>query len=509
MTIAGSAARLHAAEGPGSESQPASVLQSYWIEQVAAGLRFPSSITWLPGGDALILEREGSLRILRNGLLDPEPIHGVPAIFQNVFNGLKDMSLDPDYESNLRIYLLISEGSFEHHHAAVYRARYTSSGLEEVRCIFRSADDLAGIGPAAGRLQFLADKTLLVAVPEDDSHKPMAQRLDSDVGKIVRIDRDGAIPADNPFLMTPNARPEIWSYGHRVPTGLYQDPYDQAVWEVEPGPEGGDELNLLKPGGNFGWAQSSWGFDYAGGLATPRELAMGIEQPVLIWMPWKPPASPTPSGITRYRGRTYPAWDGDFFVGFLAGKAVERLRIVNGDVLLQEKLLLNLEERIRDVKVGPDDHIYVLTDHPNGRLLRINPGTPSNHELKQVAGKLAQEWAPTSSPTYQRVAPGDPEKGKQDFMIRCAGCHSVAPTVQGGHIGPDLRGIIGRRAGSIPNFNYSAALSGSPQVWNIVALNIFMADPNRYAPGTAMSSPPVVEETMRRDILGFLLQASK
>jgi glucose/arabinose dehydrogenase/cytochrome c2 len=461
----------------------------------------------------LIVEREGGLRIVRSGVLDPQPIHGTPASFQNAYNGLKDLALDPDFETNHQLYLLISEGNFEQHHAAVFRAHYSPAGLVDVTRIFRSSEELGGVGPAAARMLFLPDKTLIVAVPEDNFHKQAAQKLSSDIGKIVRIRRDGSIPGDNPLLNTPNARPEIWSYGHRVPTGLYRDPQTGGIWEVEPGPMGGDELNWLKPGGNFGWAQASWGFDYGGGLASPLQVAPGIEQPVLIWMPWAPPASPTPAGITRYRGGRYPLWDGDFFVGFLAGKAIERVRMVGRTVVLQEKMLLDLEERIRDVKVGPDNYLYVLTDHPNGRLLRLNSGEPQRDELKRVAHKLQQAWDPTSDEnsrnTYAKLLPGNPIKGKQAFLERCSACHSVGSLVHGGKLGPDLRGVIGRRAGTLPGFSYSAALAGSPQNWDPFAINLFIADPGNYAPGTSMTAPPVEDEGVRREIVGFLVQASE
>jgi glucose/arabinose dehydrogenase/cytochrome c2 len=478
--------------------------QPYWVEQVASGLKFPSAMAWLPDDDILILEREGRVRIVHDGAVDPRPLPGAPASFHNAYNGLKDIALDPDFRINHNLYLLISEGSYERHHAAVFRARYSAAGLVDLTRIFRSSDEMEGVGPCAGRMMFLADKTLLIAVSEDDSHKQMAQRLDSDIGKMVRINRDGSTPQDNPFLKIPGARPEIWSYGHRVPTGLYQDPQTGTIWEAEAGPLGGDKLNVLKAGGNFGWAKASWGFNYEGGAAAPMQAGPGIEDPILIWMP-----SQDPAGLTQYRGSVYPLWDGDFFVGHLPNKELERVRVDGRHVMLQEKMLTDLAERIRDVKVGPDNHIYILTDHPNGRLLRLNPGRPHGDEVKRVAGKLDGGWHWDPSADFARLMPGDPQKGKQAFTERCSGCHSVGSVIQGGHIGPDLHAVVGRRAGSRADFKYSAALAGSPQVWGFVTLNLFIADPSRYAPGTAMSAPPVDDEEVRRDIVGFLLEESK
>jgi glucose/arabinose dehydrogenase len=195
----------------------------------------------------------------------------------------------------------------------------------------------------------LSDKTLLFSVAEDHAQR-RAQQLESQMGKILRINLDGSIPRNNPFVSTPGAAPEIWSYGHRVPTGLYEDLQTREIWETEPGPRGGDELNLIRPGANYGWAEVSWGFAYDGKLEAPAQTAAGIEDPIAVWTP-----SHTPSGIARYRGPTYPSWSGDYFIGNLNGKALVRLRIRDRKVVLQERMLLDLNERIREVKVGPDN----------------------------------------------------------------------------------------------------------------------------------------------------------
>lgn len=475
--------------------------QTYWVEQIAEGINFPSSIVWLPNGDMLITERGGNLRIVREGKLDPRPVSGVPPSVSGGTDGLKDILLDPDYRSNQTLYLFLSEGTFEERYAAVYRARNSTVGLQNVIRIFRTKDAKGTPGAIAERILFLSDKTLLVAVAEDQ--KKRAQLLDSHIGKILRINRDGSIPKDNPFLNVPGALPEIWSYGHRVQLGLYQDVEDGEIWEVESGPRGGDELNLLKAGGNFGWAKATWGFSYKQGLDAPAQSVPGIENPILVWMP-----SVTPSGLTRYRGRTYPLWDGDYFVGHLTTKELERLRIKGKRVVLQERLLLDLEERIREVKIGPDNYLYVLTDHQNGRLLRLQPGRPNATQLARVARKLEQPAFPPDSESETPVTPSDIVQGRKIFLERCAACHKLGTLVPGGEIGPDLDGVYGSFTARKTDFEYSENLADSAWKWNFVTLNKFLSNPGGFVVGTKMVAPPVTDAEERRNIIGFLKQQS-
>jgi cytochrome c2 len=395
------------------------------------------------------------------------------------------------------------EGTVEARHAALYRAHYSDSGLGECERIFRASEDRGGLGTVTSRMLFLADKTLLVAVTED--HKVRAQELGSHFGKILRINRDGSIPGDNPFVNTAGARPEIWSYGHRVPMGLYQDPEKGTIFEVEAGPRGGDEMNVLKAGANYGWAKASWGFDYYnGGAAAPLQTGPGIEDPILVWMP-----SVTPSGLTRYRGNLYPLWDGDFFLGHLTTKELERLKIESRRVVLQERMLLDLDERIRDVKVGPDDHVYVLTDHADGRLLRLQPGTPRTDQLARVARKIEPTRVSLEGEQKELyLESGDPKKGRQAFLERCVACHGIGTTLRGGAVGPDLTGVYGHLIGHRADFDYSPNMSGSPIPWSAEALDEFLAGPSAFAPGTKMTAPPVTDPEIRREIIGFLKQQS-
>ena len=463
-------------------------------------------MAWLPDGDLLIAEHAGRLRLLHADRLDPKRLSGTPAVCRESIDGLQDIAIDPDFLNNRAVYLSVCEylDSDQLRHAAVYRARLGRMGLENLQRIFRSNDGINGSHSIAGRLLFLSDKTLLVAVNAmSPARKEMAQQLESHIGKILRIRRDGSPAPDNPFVHTSGALPEIWSYGHRVPLGLYEDPRSGEVWEVEAGPLGGDELNLLKAGGNFGWPKASWGFGYDGRLAAPLQSAPGIEDPILIWMP-----SQDPSGLTRYLGSSFSRWTGDYFVGHLPTRELERLRIdSNHRVILQEKMLTDLEERIRDVKVGPDDRIYILTDNANGRLLRLQPGSPRAQQMRRVAQRLPAPW-PAVEGTTIVPGPGDALQGKEVFLDRCAGCHSVGMTIRGERIGPDLAHVCGRKPGGVPGFPYSASMAASTRAWDAVSLNLFLADPAHFVPGTKMAAPPLIDPLLRRQIIAFLEKES-
>ncbi|WP_198683837.1 PQQ-dependent sugar dehydrogenase [Peristeroidobacter agariperforans] len=473
---------------------------SYWVEQLANGLKFPSAIAWLPDGGILISERQGGLRILRKGTLDADPISGTPPSVQDLLNGIKDIALDPDFNVTRTLYILIAEGTVASHHAAVYRARLEQTTLRDVQRIFRSKEE-TNSGPVAGRLLFLADNTLLVALPVsgETAMTPAAQQLDSHIGKIIRIHRDGSVPTDNPFLRSPGALPEIWSIGHRVPMGLYEDRAAGTIWEVEAGPRGGDELNILKAGRNYGWPKATWGFDYSGALVAPTQTNAGFEDPTLVWTP-----SITPTSIVRYQGEIYPQWQGDYFIGSLTGKALMRVRINEGKVLLQERLLIDLNERIRTIAVGPDHHLYVLTDHHNGRILRINPGAPPEALESRIARPLPQPAFTDRSPV-----PGNAAIGKQAFVEACAACHSVGTFIQGGRVGPDLAGVYGRKAGAQKNFAYSSAMANWQHDWDYKSLNAFLIDPAAYLPGTAMSAAPIVDAELRAHLIEFLRSESQ
>jgi len=341
----------------------------YRVEVVATGLKFPWSLAFLPNGDALVTEKFGELRILRKGVLDPAPVTGGP---QNVLkegdSGLLDVVLDPAFETNLTVFIAFNEGTKEQNHLAVFRAKFDGASLSGGKVIFRSSPEKAGPQHSGGRMVFLPDGTFLVTVSDGFTYRDAAQDLDSDLGKVLRLDRDGHVPRDNPFVGKEGARPEIFTYGHRNALGILVDPRNGDIWLHENGPKGGDEINLLKPGLNYGWPKTTFGVDYSGELVSKLQKAPGITDPVVVWTP-----SIAPSGFTLYLGEKFPQWTGDFFVGALAEKSIRRVKIRNGNWTEQQILLRELDTRIRDVRTGPDGNIYALTDKDKGQVLRLSP----------------------------------------------------------------------------------------------------------------------------------------
>ena len=341
----------------------------YRVETLATGLKFPWSLAFLPNGDALVTEKFGQLRILRKGALDPAPVTGGPQnILKEGDSGLLDVVLDPAFETSQTVFITFNEGTKEQNHLAVFRAKYDGATLSGGKVIFRSSPEKVGPEHSGGRMVFLPDGTFLVTVSDGFTYRDAAQDLGSDLGKVLRLDRDGQVPRDNPFVGKEGARPEIFTYGHRNALGLLVDPRNGDIWLHENGPKGGDEINLLKPGLNYGWPKTTFGVDYSGELVSKLQKAPGITDPVVMWTP-----SIAPSGFTLYLGKTFPQWTGDFFVGALAEKSIRRVKIRNGNWTEQQILLRELDTRIRDVRTGPDGNIYALTDTDNGQVLRLSP----------------------------------------------------------------------------------------------------------------------------------------
>jgi glucose/arabinose dehydrogenase len=320
----------------------------------------------------LVTEKYGGLRRYSKRAATGQIMEGTPQAFRREDSGLLDVALDPRFGENRLVYLSFSEGDSAANHTALFRARLEGGRLADGRVIFRASPDKPGAGHPGGRIVFLPDETLLLTIGEGYDFREQAQQLGSDLGKIVRLDRDGRPPTDNPLADSTGARPELYSFGHRNPQGLLVDPRDGTVWEHEHGPKGGDEINRIRPGCNYGWPLTTFGVDYSGELISTRQLAKGIETPVLVWVP-----SIAPSGFTLYLGTAFPEWTGDFFVGALAERSLRRVRMRNGAVVLQETMLRELKARIRDVRTGPDGLIYLVTDDANGSVLRLRPrGAP-------------------------------------------------------------------------------------------------------------------------------------
>ena len=353
---------------PGAEVRAQTSVE-YQVEEVVAGLAHPWSLAFLPDGGALITERAGSLRRLdANGELVANAVSGVPPVFHSGQAGLFEVVLSPGFPGDRLIFLSYACGSESANHLCVARGKLTDGTLIEVSEIFRSQPPKQGDAHYGGRMAWLPDGSLMVTLGDGFDYREHAQLLYSHLGKVVRIGPDGSIPDDNPFVGRPEVLPEIYSLGHRNVQGLVYDPVDEVLISHEHGPRGGDEINLLKPGLNYGWPVISYGVDYTGARITPFTERPGLEQPLLQWTP-----SIAPSGMTRYRGKLFPKWQGDLFVGALAERSVHRVELVDGKARDAETLFEELGARIRDVVTGPDGALYLLTDQAKGKVLRVAP----------------------------------------------------------------------------------------------------------------------------------------
>ena len=341
------------------------------IETLADGLEHPWGLAFLPDGGILITERPGRLRLYKDGALQSEPIAGVPEVVARGQGGLLDVALHPDFAGNGLVYLSYAGAGEDGAGTEVARARFDGAALQDLAVIFRAEPKVGGGNHFGSRLRFAGDRTLYVTLGDRFRYMKEAQSLDNHLGTIVRLNDDGSVPDDNPFVGQRDARPEIFSYGHRNVQGLAVQPGTGTLWAHEHGPQGGDELNILKPGANYGWPAITYGIDYSGAIISEKTEAPGMEQPVVYWVP-----SIAPSGMAFYDGDAFPEWQGDLFLGALSHLHLRRLEIEGEAVVAQEELLTGLSERIRDVRAGPDGLLYVLTDSSDGKLLRLAPAAP-------------------------------------------------------------------------------------------------------------------------------------
>jgi aldose sugar dehydrogenase len=342
------------------------------LERVAVGLRFPWSLAFLPDGRMLVVEKHDGMRLVdRDGTLGPM-MAGLPAnVLRREDSGWLDVALDPDFDSNRRVYLAFAAGDEAANRTAIWRAELHGDRLVRGRVIFRVNVAKRGTSHPGGRLLFLPDRTLLLTVGDGFDYRDAAQDPASHLGKVLRLTRDGAASPDNPFVGRPGWAPEIWTLGHRNIQGLARDSDTGLVWAAEHGPRGGDEINLLRPGLNYGWPLVSHGIDYDGARITERAFAPGMAPSHFYWAP-----SIAPSGLAVYRGALYPGWNGRFFVGALAARSLVRLRVgaQSGLFVEEARMFGGLRARIRDVRTGPDGALYLLTDDAtNGMLLRLAP----------------------------------------------------------------------------------------------------------------------------------------
>jgi len=339
----------------------------YKIETLVDGLSYPWAMAFLPDGDMLVTERSGQLRRISDGKLQAEPIANIPALYVAGQGGLLDIILDPGFETNHRVFISFSIGTKSANATRVISARLEGNKLEDISTIFTASPGKDTPHHFGARLALMPDQTLLITVGEGFDYREQAQFLDNHFGKLIRINKDGSVPSDNPFIGLEGVLPEIWSYGHRNAQGLLISA-DGTVWLHEHGPRGGDELNRILPGKNYGWPAITHGVDYSGAYVSPYVEAEGMEQPVTYWVP-----SIAPAGFCEYTGNQFPDWQGNLFVAALAEKSVHRLVMENGKVKSQQTLFTELEQRIREVRAGPDGFLYLLTDSDEGKILRVSP----------------------------------------------------------------------------------------------------------------------------------------
>lgn len=341
----------------------------YQLETIASGLEHPWSIAFLPDGRLLVTERPGRLRVISSdGELLPDPVEGVPEVLNQGQAGLFDVLPAREFDEHPYVFLSYACGTPEGNNTCLARGRMEENRLVEVEEIFRGQPARTGVAHYGGRLAWLEDGTLLLTLGDGFDYREDAQRLDNHNGKVVRLSQDGSIPADNPFVDQTAALPEIFSYGHRNVQGLIVDPGSGAVLIHEHGARGGDEINKLTPGSNYGWPLATYGLDYTWARITPFTEYPGTEQPVLHWTP-----SIAPSGMALYGGELFPSWQGNLLVGGLVTRAVHRVEWTGDTAAEVERLFTELNERVRDVRSGPDGALYLLTDSPDGRVIRVVP----------------------------------------------------------------------------------------------------------------------------------------
>ena len=361
-----------AAAAQGAPTLERAATQDYelLVETVASGLEHPWSLAFLPDGAMLVTERPGTIRLVTPDGRVSGPLAGTPPVAAEGQAGMLDIALDPDFEANGLVYMAYAEEREGGIGLSVARAVFNreAGAFATPEVIFRQMPAVSGGRHLGARLAFHPDGTLFVTAGDRGNHSDEAQEPGNHIGAIMRINPDGSIPAGNPHETMPGWAPEIWSIGHRNVQGATMRPGTEQFWTHEHGARGGDEVNLIEPGLNYGWPVIAYGTHYAGGrigVGTHRE---GMEQPVYFWDP-----ALAPSGMAFYDGEAFPRWQGDLFIGGLVSRVVSRLTLAGDAVIAEERILGELGERIRDVRNGPDGALYLLTDAANGRILRVVP----------------------------------------------------------------------------------------------------------------------------------------
>jgi glucose/arabinose dehydrogenase len=339
------------------------------VTRVVDGLYHPWSLAFLPGGDMLVTERWGQLRLIHEGKLQPKPIEGMPQVNDNNQEGLLDLALHPKFAENRLIYFTYAKTG-QQTTLALGRARFDGAALSDVKELFVADIYSYWQGNMGSRLAFLPDGTLLMTTGERHQQKP-AQDPGSHGGKTLRLRDDGTVPPDNPFVKKKDYKPEIYTMGNRNSQGLVVHPDTGVVYETEHGPQGGDELNRVLPGKNYGWPVVTYGVNYGGNAVSDKQTQEGMEDPLHYWDP-----SIAPSGLAVYTGSKFPKWKDNLFIGALAqrseGRQIYRVDLSKKPVHV-EAMLKDIKKRVRDIRQGPDGLLYILTDEDRGSLLRVEP----------------------------------------------------------------------------------------------------------------------------------------
>lgn len=363
LTLTGMAAVSH-----GAAQTFTSDKATFQLETIAEGLAHPWALAFLPDGSQLVTERNGQLRRIRDGKLQKSPIKGLPDLVVSGQGGLLDVILHPDFETNRTLFLSYAHKiSREGMTTRVARANLQGDWLEDVEVIFEAMPRGDTSRHFAGRMEFDAEGHLYVAVG-DRGEMDRAQRTDDDAGGIHRITVEGDPAPGNPFLDDSAVNDSFFTYGNRNIQGMTIHPETGEIWSNEHGPRGGDEINIIRAGNNYGWPEVTYGIDYSGATISDKTTMEGVTEPLHYWDP-----SIAPSGMAFYTGDQFPEWQGDLFVGALKMQKLVRLRIKDEKVTEEEDLLTALGERIRDVRMGPDGALWLLTDSANGKVYRIRP----------------------------------------------------------------------------------------------------------------------------------------
>jgi glucose/arabinose dehydrogenase len=366
LAVPAATAQLHTSDAPPAAEGWRTVI-------VAEGIPHPWSMAWLPDGRMLVTSRSGKLFLVNGKNFDKVPLEGMPEIFNSGQGGLFDIALHPSDKTNPRLYMTLATGSGEANRTTLVQGVFDGKRVHGIKTLFKVQPDKSGDQHFGGRLAWQADGRLLMSVGDggnppqtigDRLAREQAQNLATHQGKILRLTDTGKPAPGNPLAQRPGALPEIWSYGHRNIQGMARDGAGRA-WATEHGPRGGDELNLIEGGLNYGWPRQSYGRDYRSNEAVGQPVVAGMTGPKIAWVP-----SPAPSGLAYYTGSQFPQWRGSLFSGGLAAMDVRRILLdKEGNVTGQERL--NIGQRVRDVRQGPDGHLYLITDEENGQLLRV------------------------------------------------------------------------------------------------------------------------------------------